>query len=145
MTSVNVYLTFNGNCREAFGFYKSVFGGEYSYAGTFGEMPPQEGMPPMSESMKNQLMHISLPISAETTLMGSDAGDEWGPKIIVGNNFSISVNTDSTAEADRIFKGLSNSGIVTMPMAKQFWDAYFGMLTDKFGVNWMVSCDAKGH
>ncbi len=145
MTSINVYLTFNGNCREAFDFYKSVFGGEFSYAGIFGEMPPQEGMPPMSESMKNQLMHIALPISKETILMGSDAGDEWGPKITVGNNFSISVNTDTTAEADRIFHALSNGGSVTMPMARQFWDAYFGMLTDKFGINWMVSCEVKGH
>lgn len=140
MTTVNIYLTFNGNCKEAFDFYKSVFGGEFSYVGTFGEMPPQEGMPPAPASMKDQIMHISLPISTETVLMGSDAGGEWPPKITHGNNFSISVKTDTTEEADRIFNALAQGGQITMPIAKAFWDEYFGMLSDQFGINWMVSC-----
>lgn len=143
MTTVNVYLTFPGTCRQAFDFYKSVFGGEFPYVGTFGEMPPQEGMPPIPDEMKDQLMHISLPISKETVLMGSDAGGEWVPNLVAGNNFSISVNTDSTDEADRIFKALADGGKITMPIEKVFWGSYFGMATDKFGINWMVSCELE--
>ncbi len=141
MTTVNVYLTFNGNCREAFEFYKSVFGGEFPYVGTFGEMPPQEGMPPVPESEKNNIMHISLPISKETMIMGSDTGGEWASNFSQGNNFSISINTDTKEEAKRIFDGLSAGGQVTMPLNETFWAPYFGMLTDKFGINWMVNVD----
>jgi PhnB protein len=140
MATVNVYLTFNGNCREAFDFYKSVFGGEFPYVGTFGEMPPQEGMPPMPDEMKNKIMHISLPISAETAIMGSDRGGDWAPELQQGNNFSISVNTEDQEEAKRIFDALADGGQITMPYDKTFWNAYFGMLTDKFGINWMVNC-----
>lgn len=142
MPTINVYLTFNGNCRKAFEFYKSVFGGEFQNLSTFGEMPPQEGMPPIAEEMKNNLMHVSLPISDETVLMGSDTGG-WGPELNVGNNFSISVNADSNEESDKIFNALSAGGTITMPLANTFWGSYFGMLTDKFGINWMVSHDTQ--
>jgi len=84
-------------------------------------------------------MHVSLPISKETMLMGSDVGGEWTPHFSAGNNFSISINTDSKNEADRLFNGLSAGGMVTMAMNKTFWGDYFGMFTDKFGINWMVS------
>jgi len=141
MTTVNVYLTFNGNCREAFDFYKSVFGGDFSYVGTLGEMPPQEEMPPVPDSEKDKIMHISLPISKETVLMGSDTSEVFGEATTAGNNFSISINTDSTQEADRLFNELSKDGTVTMPMNKTFWGSYFGMFTDKFGINWMVNMD----
>ncbi len=141
MTTVNIYLTFNGTCKLAFDFYQSVFGGEFPYVGTFGEMPPQEGMPPISEEMKDKIMHITLPISKETCIMGSDAVGEWSKNVQVGNNFSISINTNTTEEADRIFNDLSAGGRVTMPMAKTFWGAYFGMFTDKFEINWMINCD----
>ncbi len=141
MTTVNVYLTFNGNCEEAFNFYKSVFGGEFPYVGRFEEMPHQDDMPPVSDADKNKIMHISLPISKETVLMGSDTGGEWASNYKVGNNFSISINTDTTEEADRIFAELSSGGQVTMPMDKTFWGSYFGMFTDKFGINWMISVD----
>lgn len=139
MASVNVYLNFNGNCEEAFNFYKSVLGGEFTYVGRFKDMPPQEGMPPMPAEMGNKIMHVSLPISKETSLMGSDTGGEWAPGFVKGNNFSISINADSKEEADRLFAGLSNGGKVTMPLANTFWGDYFGMWEDKFGVNWMVS------
>ncbi|MCE7039876.1 VOC family protein [Dyadobacter sp. CY312] len=141
MTTVNVYLTFNGNCEEAFNFYKSVFGGEFPYVGRFGDMPPQENMPPLPKEHKNRIMHMSLPISKETTIQGSDTGGEWSNQLVVGNNFSVSINTDSTAEADRLFNGLSSGGNVTMAMSKTFWGSYFGMFTDKFGINWMLSCE----
>jgi PhnB protein len=142
MATVNVYLNFAGNCEEAFLFYKSAFGGDFTYLGRFKDAPPQEGMPPLPKEMENQLMHVSLPISAETVLMGSDTGGEWAPKFVQGNNFSISVNTGSTEEAERLFAALSAGGNVTMPPGKTFWSEYFSMFTDKFGVNWMVSYDS---
>ncbi|HJW15979.1 MAG TPA: VOC family protein [Flavisolibacter sp.] len=143
MTTVNIYLTFNGNCLEAFNFYKSVFGGEFPYLGKFKDMPPQEGMKPMTEQEGEKIMHVSLPVSKETNLMGSDTGGEWVAGFSQGNNFAISIGTDSKEEADRLFNGLSAGGKATMPMSKTFWSPYFGMFTDKFGINWMVSLDEK--
>ncbi len=139
MATVNTYLNFCGNCEDAFNFYKSVFGGEFSYIGRFGEMP-DSGHANMPEADKNKIMHVSLPIGS-TILMGSDSVGEWAPAFVQGNNFSISINTESKEEADRLFSGLSIGGQVTMPMADTFWGAYFGMLADKFGVNWMVNFD----
>jgi PhnB protein len=141
MAQVNPYLTFGGNCEEAFNFYKSVFGGEFPYIGRFNEMPPMEGCPEMPAAEGNKIMHVSLPISKETTLMGSDSSEAFGQANVAGNNFSISINADSIEEADKLFNGLSAGGKVTMPMDKTFWGAYFGMFTDKFGINWMVNHD----
>ena len=142
MTTVNVYLTFNGNCLEAFNFYKSVFGGEFTYLGYYKDMPTQDGKPVAPEDAE-KIMHVSLPISQETMLMGSDTGGEWAASFTQGNNFSLSINTDSKESADRLFNGLSVGGRVTMPMASTFWGDYFGMFTDKFGINWMVSFNEK--
>jgi PhnB protein len=138
MTTVNIYLTFNGNCLEVFNFYKSVFGGEFAYTGYYKDMPADEAKPVSPEDAE-KIMHISLPVSQETVLMGSDTGGEWASHYAPGNNFSISINTDSKESADRLFSGLSAGGQVTMPMASTFWGDYFGMFTDKFGINWMVS------
>lgn len=138
MATVNVYLTFNGNCEEAFKFYQSVFGGEIPYLGRFKDMPATEG-PKISPGDAEKIMHMSLPISKETMLMGSDTGGEWASSYKQGNNFSISINTTTKEEADKLFSGLSAGGAVIMPMNKTFWGDYFGMFTDKFGINWMVS------
>ena len=139
MATVSTYLTFNGNCEEAFNFYKSVFGGDFAYIGRFGEMPEGDGYS-VPEADKNKIMHVGLPIG-NTILMGSDTGGDWATKLIEGNNFSVSVNTESKEEADRIFNGLATEGQITMPMENTFWGAYFGMLTDKFGIQWMVNFD----
>ncbi|MFD0941909.1 VOC family protein [Pedobacter boryungensis] len=141
MAQVNPYLTFDGNCEEAFNFYKSVFGGEFPYIGRFKDMPPMEGCPEMPASEGEKIMHVSLPISKETILMGSDSSEAFGQANVAGNNFSISINADNQEEADKLFNGLSAGGKVTMPMDKTFWGAYFGMFTDKFGINWMVNHD----
>lgn len=140
MTTINTYLTFNGNCEEAFNFYKSVFGGDFAHFGKFKDMPenPQH---PISESDKEKVMHVSFPIG-NTVLMGSDTGGEWSPNFTQGNNFSVSINTDNKEEADRLFDQLTKGGKITMPMNKTFWDSYFGMFTDQFGIQWMVSFDA---
>ncbi len=140
MAKVNAYLTFDGNCGEAFDFYRSVFGGDFPMVGKFGDMPPQEGMPEMSDDVKNRIMHITLPISSETVLMGSDTIPGTNDHQI-GNNISLSIDTDSKEEADRIFNALSAGGKVTMALAETFWGAYFGMWTDKFGISWMVNYD----
>jgi PhnB protein len=139
MASVNVYLIFNGNCEEAFNFYKSSFGGEFPYIGRYKDMPPSEESKPVSAVDGEKIMHISLQVSKETYIMGSDAGGEWASSHKEGNNFSISINADTKEEADKLFNGLSAGGVVKMPMAKTFWGDYFGMFTDKFGINWMVS------
>lgn len=138
--AVNPYLTFDGNCEEAFNFYKSVFGGNFSYVGRFKEMPPSSEGKTVSESEGEKIMHISLPISKETALMGSDSSAEFGHATVFGNNFSISINAPSEKEGDRIYNELSAGGKSTMPMSKTFWGSYFGMLIDKFGIQWMISC-----
>ena len=140
MAKIHAYLNFNGNCEEAFKFYQSVFGGEFAHISKFGEMPAQEGSPALSDEEKNRIMHVSLPISSETLLYGSDTHTHDN-QFTSGNNFSISINANSEAEADRLFKGLSEGGKITMPLEKTFWNAYFGMWTDKFGINWMVNYD----
>lgn len=140
MAGINPYLTFKGNCEEAFNHYKSVFGGDFPYVGRFGDMPPQEGQPEMPDEAKNLIMHISLPIG-DSTLMGSDTGGEWAKDYKQGNNITVSVNADSKEHADKVYAGLSDGGQQSMPMSDTFWGSYFGMCTDKFGINWMVSWD----
>ncbi len=139
MTKVNVYITFDGNCEEAFHHYKSVFGGEFESVNRFGEMPSNENYE-VSDAEKNKIMHITLPISAETMLMGSDNAENGQFKTTFGNNFSISIHTDTKEESDRLFNELSNGGQVFMPMNETFWGSYFGMFADKFGIQWMINC-----
>ncbi len=138
MTTVNTYLTFKGNCEEAFNFYKATFGGEYSFLGRFKDMPKDDPNLVVAESEYEKIMHMSLPIG-DTVLMGSDTGGEWTKGFTQGNNFSVSINTDSKEEADRLFQGLSQGGNIIMPMNTTFWGSYFGMFSDQFGIQWMVS------
>jgi PhnB protein len=139
MATVNPYLIFNGDCEAAFLFYESVFGTKIPYMGKFGEMNPN-AEPKLSEEDNNRVMHVTLPIGKDTVLMGSDSNSTSGD-VKIGENISISINTDSEEEADTLFNRLSNGGIVKMPIQKTFWNAYFGMFTDKFGINWMVNFD----
>jgi len=142
MTTINIYLTFNGNCEVAFNFYKSVFGGDFASFDKFKDMPENKEFT-VPESEKEKLMHVSLPISKETVLMRSDTDGEWASQYKQGNNFSISINANSKEEADRFFNELSKDGHVIMPMNKTFWNSYFGNFIDKFGINWMVSLDTS--
>ncbi len=137
MATTNIYLNFDGNCEEAFNFYKSVFGGEFNYIGRFSDMPKSEDFS-IPEADLNKIMHIGFPIGT-SILMGSDIGGDWAPTYVQGNNFSVSVTADSKEEADRVFNSLSQGGEITMELEMTFWGDYFGMLIDKFGVNWMVS------
>lgn len=141
MTTINTYLTFNGNCEEAFNFYKSVFGGDFAHIGKFKDMPENPKFP-IAETDKEKVMHVSFPIG-NSILMGSDTGGEWSSNYIQGNNFSVSINADNKEEADRLFNALSENGKITMPMNETFWGSYFGMFTDQFGIQWMVSFDTN--
>lgn len=135
MIKVNPYLNFDGKAEEAFNFYKSVFGGEFSGVHRMSDMPGAENL---SENEKNRLMHISLPID-DTILMASDIVPSMGHKLNVGNHADISLHPDSREEADRLFKGLSEGGEIEMPMEDQFWGDYFGCFIDKFGIGWMIN------
>lgn len=140
MAKVYPYLRFNGNCEEAFNFYKSVLGGEFSYIGRYSEMPPEFSYP---ESDKNKIMHISLNIGNDSTLMGEDAMAAYGGKPKEGNNFAVSLNAETEEEARKLFNGLSAGGNVTMPLQPAFWGSLFGMFTDKFDIDWIVTCTLK--
>lgn len=137
MNILNPYLTFNGNCENAFNFYRSVFGGEFTHVGRFSDMPEDPNYP-VSDQVRNQIMHISLPIGGDTILMGSDTGDHDPGNFKVGNNISLSITVDSKEKADEYFSKLSSDGTVIMEMSSTFWGDYFGMCTDRFGINWMI-------
>ena len=121
-------------------FINQFFGVEFSYLGRFKDVPADDNCPTPNEEEGNRIMHVSLPTSKETILMASDSTSFRGD-VTFGNNFSISINADSKEEADQLFNGLSTGDNIIMPMEKTFWGAYFGMFTDKFGINWMINFD----
>jgi PhnB protein len=132
-------LSFNGNCEEAFNFYKSVFGGEFQQFMRWKDMPSDEKI---TGEAGEKVMHIALPIGKDTVIMGGDRLATMGD-VTNGNNFDIAIIAESEEEAKRLFDGLSAGGKIGMPLEKAFWGAYFGMFTDKFGIQWMVNYDYK--
>lgn len=137
MVNTNIYLYYNGNCEEAFMFYKKVFGGDFTYLGKFKDMPEIEGFE-VKDNEKNNIMHVALPIG-NTILMGRDVGGGWNDEYKFGNNFAVFVNTNNIEEAERVFNELSSDGVIKLPLNLTFWGDYFGKLTDKFGINWIIS------
>ena len=133
--TLSTYLHFDGNCREAFEFYRSVFGGDFDVLTTFAGGPPDMEVP---EEERDNVMHVSYRIGS-SVLMGSDVPSMFGPPPVIGGNFSISYTAGSRDEADALFASMSEGGAVVMPLADMFWGDYFGSCTDKFGVNWMFS------
>ena len=131
-------MNFNGNTEEAINIYRSVLGGEFAMLMRFGDTPGCEEMP---ETEKNGIMHIALPVG-NNVIMGTDVPSSM-QQVTFGSNMSLSMSVNSREEADRVFNGLAEGGNATMPMNDMFWGAYYGMLTDKFGVQWMVSYDPK--
>jgi PhnB protein len=146
MSRVSTYLNFSRNTEEAFNFYKSVFGGEFSRGGIarFRDMPVMEGAPPINEEDKNLVMHIELPILGGHLLMGTDAPESMGFTVIFGNHIHINLEPDTREETKKLFDALSIEGKITMPLQDMFWGAYYGSCTDKYGVQWMFNCVAKG-
>lgn len=145
MSRVSTYLNFVRNTEEAFNFYKSVFGGEFTSGGIarFSDIPPSDEMPPLAEEDKNLVMHIELPILGGHMLMGTDAPESMGFKLTFGNNYNINLEPDTKAETKALFDKLSAGGTVTMELQDMFWGAYFGSCVDKFGVQWMFNCVEK--
>lgn len=137
MQLVHVYLNFPGTTAEAFRLYESVFRTKTITSMTFGEVP---WMPNVPDHAKQKIMHAQLPITESVHLMASDFVEGLSPGAFVrGNDFNISVVASDKAEADRVFEQLSAGGQVRMPIANAPWGAYFGMCTDRFGIQWMVS------
>ena len=139
------YLNFDGNCAEAMAFYAKLFGGRIVFQSTFGEVPPNAGMPPLPESAKSRLMHAQLQVGAQS-LMASDtlpAMPGQDPEACGGyrkpQGLWVSIGVETEAEGKRIFDGLAEGGQVTMPFARTFWSPGFGMVTDRFGTPWMVN------
>jgi PhnB protein len=145
MAPVSTYLNFPRNTEEAFKFYQSVFGGEFSGGGIarLGDFPPAEGGPVLAEADKNLIMHIELPILGGHLLMGTDAPESMGFTVNFGNNMYIMLDPDTKSETKRLFDALSAGGKVTMDLQVMFWGAYYGSCTDKFGVQWMFNCTEK--
>lgn len=132
MIGVQPYLNFNGNCEEAINFYKDALGGEILFIQRYGESPIA-GM-----SGDDKVMHCTLKIG-DTHLMASDNPENMPAS--AGNNISLAIGLNDVEKARAMFDYLADGGSVTMPLEKTFWAEAFGMLTDKFGINWMINCD----
>ncbi len=145
MANTGTYLNFPRNTEEAFNFYKSVFGGEFTRGGIarFSDIPPSEDMPPLAEEDKNLVMHVELPILGGHLLMGTDAPESMGFHLNFGNNVHIMLEPDTREETSVLFESLSEGGNVTMELQDMFWGSYYGSCTDQFGVQWMFNCTAN--
>lgn len=144
MAKVSTYLNFPNNTEQAFNFYKSVFGGEFTGGiSRFADIPPSGDMPPIADADKNLVMHIVLPILGGHNLMGTDAPESMGFKVNSGNNVYINLEPDTRDETKRLFNALSKGGTVEMELQDMFWGDYYGSCKDKFGVQWMFNCTEK--
>lgn len=144
MPRVSNYLNFPGNTEEAFLFYKSVFKTEFSgRIARYKDMPPNPEQPALSESDQNLVLHVELPTLGDHVLMGTDATGCMGSTVTPGNNLYINLEPDTRDEAERLFNALADGGKIEMPLQDMFWGAYFGSLTDRFGIHWMVNCANK--
>ena len=138
MAQINPHINFNGNAEEAFNFYKSVFGGEFSKIIRFKDLASDEF--PVAEKEAHKIMHIALPIG-KNTLMANDVPEFMGKVDENENRSKISISADNKEEANHIFNGLSAGGQVEMPIADSPWGSYFAMFRDKYGIEWMVEFD----
>ena len=137
-------MNFNRTTEEAFSFYKTVFGTEFiGGVARMGDIPTMEGQPPVADADKNLVMHVALPLLGDFVLMGTDAPESMGFNVVEGNNVHLNLLPDTRLEAERIFTALGEGGTIDMPLQDMFWGDYFGSLTDKFGIHWMVNCSEK--
>jgi PhnB protein len=139
MSSVAIYLNFQGNTKEAFNFYKTVFGTEFSAPFMYiRDLPPSPDATKFTESDLDCVMHVALPIVGGTELMGTDMLESMGQKLVLGNNTTISLQLDTNEDADTLYNALSEGGKDKAPMSDQFW-GYWGCCVDQFGVRWMFN------
>ena len=136
MTKINPWINFNGNAEEAFTFYKSVFGGEFTKVIRFKNIASPEF--PVAEKDENKIMLIALPIGKSNVLMANDVPEFMGKVNENENRSKISVSTESKEEADKLFNGLSAGGVVEGPMSDSPWGSYAGMFRDKYGIEWII-------
>jgi PhnB protein len=141
MASINPHVNFNGNAEEAFTFYKSVFGGEFTNIVRFKDLAAA-GMP-INPKEENKIMHIALPIGKHSMLMANDVPEELGRTNENENRSKIVITAESKEEADKLFNGLSAGGQVEMPIGDSPWGTYFGMFRDKYGIEWMIDFDPR--
>jgi len=139
MRAINPWINFNGNAEEAFTFYRSVFGGEFTKIVRFGDLSSEEF--PVAENEAHKIMHIALPIGKHNVLIANDVPEFMGRVSENENRSKISVSVDSCEEADRIFNGLSAGGEVEGPIGDSPWGTYAGMFRDKYGIEWIVEYD----
>ncbi len=133
---VNAYLSFNGNCAEAFQFYEKTLGGTIEFLMTHGEAPGAEELP---AGWRNMVMHARLAAGGQV-LLGSDSPPDDYEK---PQGITVSLQVDSAAEAERIFDAFADGGTVSMPMEQTFWAERFGMVTDRFGTPWMINFEGN--
>jgi PhnB protein len=133
MIGVNPYIAFKGNCQEAIDFYKDALGAEVLFSQPYGDSPMAEMGP------ADAIMHATIKIGESNIMLCDDMRPEAGA---AGGNISLAIGLNDTEKAKLMFNNLADGGNVTMPLDKTFWAEAFGMLTDKFGINWMVNCDA---
>ncbi len=140
MASINPHINFNGNAEEAFNFYKSVFGGEFTKILRFKDLASAEF--PVSEKEANKIMHIALPIG-KNILMANDVPEILGRTNENENRSKIAITAESKEEADKLFNGLSAGGQIEGPIGDSPWGSYFGCFRDKYGIEWIVEFDPK--
>ncbi len=140
MTTINPWINFNGNAEEAFTFYKSIFGGEFTKIIRFKDLAGPEF--PVTDEDANKIMLITLPIGKGNVLMANDIPSFMGKVNENENRSKISVSAETKEETEAIFNGLSAGGQVEMPMAESPWGTYFGMFRDKYGIEWTVEAPA---
>jgi PhnB protein len=133
---INPYLTFHGTCEAAFKFYEQTLRGKIEMMMPFGDTPASEHVP---ADHRHKIMHARLNIG-DQVLMGSDGTPDHPCEGMKG--FSVALHVNDVAEAERIYKALSDKGTVIMPLQETFWSTRFGMMVDRFGVPWMVNCEA---
>ena len=138
MAAVHPYVHFNGNAEEAFNFYKDAFGAEFSNIQRYSDVPAEAQV---NSDDSDRILHVSLPVGGGTILMGSDIPSSFPP--VKGDNYFVSIQAESEAEAKQLYERLSEGGTVLMPLEKTFFASWFGMIVDRFGVRWMVSCDPE--
>ena len=140
MALINPYINFNGNAEEAFNFYKSVFGGDFTKIIRFKDISSPEY--PIAENEANKIMHIALPIG-KNILIANDVPESMGQVNENEHRSKIFISTESREEADKLFRGLSAAGNIEVPIGDSPWKSYFGMFRDKFGIEWVVDFDPK--
>ncbi len=134
--TIETYLLFNGNCKEAFEFYASILNGKITAMMPHAGSPAETSVP---EEWREKILHARLEIQGQA-LMASDAPPQYAQPM---QGFRVCLNVTAAGEAERIYAALSEDGKISMPLGKTFWSPCFGMLTDRFGTPWMINCEAQ--